>query len=211
MIVKIILVNFLTFLRIIGAIIIIPLYFKYGTNITVLVAALCYLTDCFDGILARKLKCSTFFGSIFDALSDKLFIISNLIIFLIISPLVLVPLSFEILIMIIQTYKYLNNLVIKANIIGKVKMWVLAITLLLALLLIDNYSFLLPYLLIPLILMEILTIVSYLKENKHVEKRKINDNKNISLKYMLFNPQFYQEHQNDINIKMVYNYLGKKN
>ena len=71
-------VNLLTTIRIIGVFMIVPIFFKYGGIYAALVSIACYLTDSIDGFLARNLNASTFFGSLFDALSDKAFLVINL-------------------------------------------------------------------------------------------------------------------------------------
>lgn len=212
---KFLIVNFLTMIRLIVALIIIPIYFKYGGFVTSIIVAISYLTDCFDGFLARHFNCSTFFGSILDGTSDKIFNIANLIIFLSITPLAIIPIILELIIIIIQIYKYKNNYVVKTSLIGKVKMWVMGLTIVLTFLTIDEATTLFKnLLLIPLIIFEILTVLNYLKgifkvENKRIKKIKSKGKFNMTLNEMLFSHSFYDKNKNDINIKMVCAYLNK--
>ena len=70
--IKLILINSITITRLIGSLILPFVYYKYGASLVSLFIIILFLTDAIDGFLARKLKCSTFFGSILDACSDKL-------------------------------------------------------------------------------------------------------------------------------------------
>ena len=212
---KFLLVNMITMIRLLTAIIIIPIYWQYGGKVTALIVAISYLTDSLDGILAKKLHCSTFFGSILDGTSDKIFNIVNLIIFLSITPLAIIPLIFEVIIIIIQIYKYKNNYTVKSSFLGKVKMWVMGLTIILTFLLADDAtSLFMNLLLIPLIIFEILTVIDYLKgiykvENKRIKKIKSKEKINMTLNEMLFSHNFYDEFKNDINIKMICSYINK--
>ncbi len=84
---SIILVNSLTTFRIMGALLLYPLYVSFGTFFIATFTVLLYFTDLLDGFLARKLKASTFFGSIYDTIADKILNISLYIIVLSITPL----------------------------------------------------------------------------------------------------------------------------
>lgn len=126
-IIKLIIINLFTAVRLIGAFILPILYFKYGSSFASLVIIILFSTDCIDGFLARKLKCSTFFGSVMDAVSDKLL---NAISFILLSfeyHIMLAPLIIEISIMytIYSTYRYGGN--IQASKIGKIKTIILDI------------------------------------------------------------------------------------
>ena len=89
--IKLGIVNFLTLIRLIGTIILIPLYNMFGGKVVGITSFFCYLTDSIDGILARRWKVSTFFGAIFDGVADKLFTITNFIILYLITPYALIP------------------------------------------------------------------------------------------------------------------------
>ena len=77
--IKLCTVNLITMLRVIGTILLIPIYHVYGSLTTGIFSLICNLTDILDGTLARKWKVSTFFGSLFDSASDKIFLIVNFI------------------------------------------------------------------------------------------------------------------------------------
>ena len=57
---KLLFVNLLTFIRIVGTIIIVPVYLRYGGIAAGIISLVCYATDSIDGILARKWNVSTF-------------------------------------------------------------------------------------------------------------------------------------------------------
>lgn len=176
--------NFFTALRAAGIICLIPVYKIYGGVATALLSAGCFATDFIDGTLARKLKSSTFFGSLFDGISDKAFLIVNMLLLMSITPLAIIPIALELGIASVQSLKYQHNLNVQSNMIGKIKMWVAGITITLAYLLVDptftNYLGadiaskiasmgninLFKYVLSPLVLSEALTLASYIKELK---------------------------------------------
>lgn len=175
-------VNLLTLIRIIGTIILIPLYYTFGGKIVGITSFFCYLTDSVDGILARRWKVSTFFGALFDGFADKLFTIINFIILYMITPYALIPIIIEILIILVQMFKFTRNLNIQSNVIGKSKVWILAVTVVITFLVSDisNIAFLsinfkewilsIPNdrlylcLLGAAIIMELLTLFSYIFE-----------------------------------------------
>ncbi len=235
MVFKLILINTITFIRIIGTIILVPIYKTYGGIYAGLVSLICYLTDSIDGILARTLKASTFFGALFDGFADKLLTVINFIILYLITPYAIIPIFFEILIVFVQIAKYRHKLNVQSNKVGKLKVWFLALSVVLAFIVSDINNFtILPIniinylnslnknslyfsLLLPTIIMEILTLISYILEifkpiNKDafnekeikVKKDTINyENNWQNFKNIWLNPEYYKEHKNDINLKSV--------
>ena len=198
--IKLGIVNFLTLIRIIGTIILIPIYNLFGGKVVGIVSLICYMTDSIDGILARKWKVATFFGALFDGFADKLFTIINFIVLYLITPYALVPIIIEVLIVVIQTFKFNRNLNVQANVVGKLKVWILAIAVVITFLVSDisNIGFLsvefknfvmnIPNgnlylcLLGPAILMEILTLLSYTFELFFPKNMEILTNKPQKIK-----------------------------
>lgn len=191
MYIKLLIVNLITLIRIIGTIVLIPIYnFKGGLWVAIF-SLICYLTDSIDGFLARYWKVSTFFGALFDGLADKLFTIVNFIILYLITPYAIIPIIFEVLIVLIQLFKFNKNYNIKSNFIGKLKVWILATSLIIAFmvssineitfipesirkqLLIVSPNHLYFWILLPSIIICALTLLSYVieifKPNKKVE------------------------------------------
>lgn len=230
---KIGIVNFLTLLRVIGTIILIPLYNTFGGKVAGIISFFCYLTDSIDGILARKWRVSTFFGALFDGFSDKLFTIINFILLYLITPYALIPIIIEVLIVVIQMIKFSRNLNIQSNIVGKAKVWFLAMSVVLTFLVSDinsvnflslsfkNWILGIPsnvlylYLLMPAIIMEILTLFSYMFEicfpknieiittkPKKMEKMKLTfEERKEYIKKVWFSPEFYEKHKDDTNMR----------
>ena len=228
---KLLLINGLTLIRIIGMFILIPIYNKFGGVTCGVVALICYLTDSIDGFLARHYNASTFFGALFDGMADKLFTIITFIVLLMITPYAIIPIIFEFLIVVVQIIKFSKNYNVKSNIIGKTKVWILAFSGVLTFLASDvqnimfisnnfkynimaisNHSFIV--FLIPAIIIEFLTLLSYIlemynpkhlkiltKEKKKLEIPKLNGTKWENFKTLWLNPNFYDEHKNDTNLK----------
>ena len=223
---KLVVVNLLTLIRIIGTIILIPVYRIYGGFCVGIVSIFCYFTDVLDGILARHWNVSTFFGALFDGVADKLFTIINFVVLYLITPYAIIPIIFEVLTVLVQLFKYNKNYNIKSNMVGKTKVWILAICAFVTFLAsdIDNIP-LLPLfikntlsntsyfvLLLPAIIMEALTFLSYLLEifdknnikskgeiQKEINKKSKNTKEHI--KDIWLNPEFYDKHKNDSNLK----------
>lgn len=235
--------NFVTLLRVIGIFALIPVFKIYGGFATFMLSASCFLTDCIDGLMARELKSSTFFGSLFDALSDKAFLVVNMILLMSISPLAIVPVFFELGIAYVQSVKYNKGMNIKSNMFGKVKMWIAGIIISMSYLLVDkeflnylgsnlainmndlNEIKLFSVLFMPLVLSEILTLGSYIKEyfdenkkmtpefknTKEEEEKKIEEEiSNVSFKEIMFEHEYYEKYKDYGNLKLVRT-LSKKN
>ncbi len=232
---KLLFINFLTLIRIIGTIIIVPIYKIYGGVYAGLISLICYATDSIDGILARHFHASTFFGASFDALADKMLTIANFILLYLITPYAIIPLIFELSIVVVQYFKYRKNLNVKSNIIGKSKVWILAITIVLTFFMsdINNIPFLSASLknnissvnadrlyfclLLPTIIIEALTLISYVLEIFSPKNMQVlyNDNKEVvvpslknqskweRIKNVWFNPDYYAQHKNDVNLRKL--------
>lgn len=124
---KLLIVNSITFIRIIGIFLIIFNTDLGGVKIGIM-SLFIYLTDVIDGVLARYWNVSTFFGALLDGLADKLFTIVNFIVlYVIVKDIALIPIIIELLIIIIQSFKFTLNMNIQSNKVGKLKIWVLAI------------------------------------------------------------------------------------
>ncbi len=196
---SIILVNAITTIRIIGIVFLYPVYLKYGGYDAAMLTAICYLSDALDGYLARKLKATTFFGSLYDTLADKLLNIACFLILLEITYLAVIPLIFEVLIIIINILRYKASQNVKVKNIGRIKMVILGITVVLAFLLSDIYNFesIYPfiYLFSVLIIFEIFTFISYLvhfiKNLKDFEKNKSNISES-----KWFSNEYYEKNKN---------------
>lgn len=197
---NILLVNFFTTIRLIGIFILVPIYYEYGALIAGLFLIFIYSTDKIDGSLAKILNSRTFFGSIYDSVCDKILNIVSFILLLNITYFAFIPLLFEILIFSLNLIRLKFGQNIKAEEIGRVKMVVLAITVILTFLLSGNFTTAYDYLLLylPLLLLDLFTFVNYLRlfinEDKKLNKKIFKTRKNFKSK--LFDPKFYEENQN---------------
>ena len=194
------------------------------------------MTDFIDGFLARNLNASTFFGSLFDALSDKAFLVINLLLLMSISPYAIILIIFELTIALIQSIKYNIGMNIKSNIFGKIKMWVAGLIISVWYLLTDykvihhfninnlnNKTFLIIF--IPLFIIEVITIISYIIEyfsdknkldKKIIAKRKKEEEKlykeikNVSFWDLMFEHDYYEKYKDYGNLKLLRSLTKKK-
>lgn len=152
---EIVLVNSVTALRFLGSFLIIPIFKTLGGIGAAIFSAIFMMTDCIDGFLARKMKASTFFGSIFDGLTDKTFALLTLGLLFCIEPSVyIIPILFELYIMYIQKKKMDAGLNVQSNNIGKFKTWVISASMIASLGLVEKYN------------------LSFIFENNNVENEK---------------------------------------
>ena len=240
---KFYLTNFVTALRAAGVLALIPVYYLYGGLATFLLSASCFLTDFIDGQMARRLKTSTFFGSIFDGITDKAFLVVSLILLMTITPLAIVPIIMELSIVGVQTLKYQNNMSVQSNFIGKAKMWLAGLTMSVSYLLVDknvlNYLGnsllekvnslsqikLFSLVLTPLVISEIITLASYIKEyqeekkkitpelteEKKAQEEEIRENvQDKTLKDLLFEHEIYEEYKDYGDLKLIRSLAKKK-
>ena len=206
-------VNILTTIRIIGVFFLPFIYHFRGGMAAAVLALTCYFTDFIDGILARKCHAATFFGSVYDSLADKLFTGSNLIVFLTITKYAIFPIVCEIVIVLIQLIKYNKNINVQSSKMGKLKTWIISLTVICLYLITDigNVPFIssafvskisaldqasiLLWIFIPLYIFEVLTVISYLfflqdfnpKKEIEVPKIELALRKNDSFKNRIYN------------------------
>ena len=121
-------VNGITFIRIIGTILM-PILYNFLSPATFLVViGVILLTDAADGFLARTWNVSTIFGSLLDMTADKLFAFSILIILSSMYPVMIIPLILECLIASVNIRNVLHGSIGKSSYVGKVKTWVMGIS-----------------------------------------------------------------------------------
>ncbi len=127
-----VLVNGITFIRLIGAIILPFMYYLFGISGMSIVAFFLFITDFIDGSLARKLNCSTFFGALLDTICDKSLGIVSLFILASLMPIVYIPLVLEAIIFFVNIIKYKEGYDVQVSIYGKIKMWILSMTIIIS-------------------------------------------------------------------------------
>jgi len=216
--------NFVTLLRVIGIFALLPIFKIYGGFATFLLSTGCFATDFIDGL--------------FDALSDKFFLVVNMILLASITPIAIIPIILELSIAGVSALKYNEGLNVQSNIFGKLKMWVAGITISLSYLLVDktflNYlgadlankisNINENHLFGTLVLSEIITLTSYIysynkekeEASKEIPKETHEDEKieeeinNASFKEILFEHDYYEKYKDYGNLKLVRS-LSKKN
>lgn len=121
-------VNSITMVRLIGTITL-PIASKYlSTWGLIIYLAILLLTDAFDGMMARSLKASTLFGSLLDTSADKLLAIAALAALTKNYLIMLLPITTEIIIMIVNIKGALRGAITESRQLGKIKTWVLGIS-----------------------------------------------------------------------------------
>ena len=178
--------NIITISRIISLI----LGFIFFVNDEIILSIIFYvyggISDAFDGYFARKLSAYTKFGQYLDAISDKLYFLSLIIILLIYGNyLVILPLIMEIIISIVNYLILKKNKKVFTERVGKFKTTLLMIDLIIGVLAIKINYFIYPYIIFLLLKLyfQIQTIFAYINQlnNKSSEKivsfkeKKINE------------------------------------
>lgn len=199
---EVIFVNSITSLRFIASFFVIPIFKIAGGLSAALFSTIFLLTDAIDGFLARKLKSSTFFGALFDGLTDKTYGIIAFLLLMSINPIAFsIPLLIEISIILVQNKKLKNNKNIQSNKIGKIKTWFLGLSIVGSFAAVDllnmpplidyiKYSsldkvafikntFTLLGIEFPMLITQLLTLKSY---NKEAIQEESNENENILIK-----------------------------
>lgn len=120
-------VNAITLTRIIGTFLMPFISNKLAAEGILIYIIAILLTDSLDGILARKLKVCTLFGALLDTLADKLFGIALLIILAKKHSIMLIPITLEIVIILINTVSGARGSAINSSHYGKIKTWILGV------------------------------------------------------------------------------------
>lgn len=161
--------NLLTVFR---AVVTIPInvFFFTGNIIAALsTCTIAAITDLFDGKIARKYDIQSQFGADLDAICDKLLIGGIALPIIIQNPIMIINVLLEGAISLTNIKAKLKGKNTKSEMIGKIKTWVLSITVLLGYLpplLNFNVSFTNAFLAtIPAIFFQVATLIKYLKIN----------------------------------------------
>ena len=228
-IIKLIIVNTITSIILIGAFVLPFIYLKYGANIAAIFVIILFLSDAIDGFLARTLKVSTFFGSILDAASDKILNIISFIILGIEYNIMIAPLAIEAAIFytVYSTYRYGGN--VQATIIGKIKMIILSVFVILSFVLLSLPTLNLKYHFINkligatdliihifgfiILFACLVALFDYVGRNKEARLNPKSDEikkekkKKKSFKILLsnlFDTEYYKEHKDESIMKQFY-------
>lgn len=189
-------VNLITTCRFLYTIILPFLQMRISNTAFIVNLIVLFLTDTVDGFLARKFRVQTFYGSLMDTIADKMLSMVLLIILMSYNHLLAVLLAGEILIALLNSFEMARRKRTKSIMIGKVKMWILAITIVAGYL---NYFNVISLETVNIlcaitVVSQILTFLSYIKylemqEHELRDKPKIKSFKD--LKYVLFDTDFY--------------------
>lgn len=196
-----IIVNLITTARLICAIILICLFnFIIEKNFLICVIIL-FLTDWIDGFLARKFHVETLFGSLMDTFADKTLNIILILPLIKKVPLIIGILIFEVGIMLINTLGSLEGKKVNTNYYGKIKMWFVAISIILGYFQYFNWYEVrfLNIIIILTMIMQVLTMISYIvyfKNQPTIRKKGKKSDKNIFQK--LFDTKYYIEEKESI-------------
>lgn len=189
-------VNLITTLRFVYTLILPILQLKISNTAFIVNLVILFLTDTVDGFLARKFRVQTFYGSLMDTIADKTLSIVLLIILANHINILYVVLLCEILIALLNSFEMVRRKRTKSIIIGKIKMWFLATTIISGYLYYFNVIELqiVNYLCLITVAVQIVTYVSYVKylesqKDNLREKPELKSAKD--LKYILFNTDFY--------------------
>lgn len=131
-IISLILVNFITFTRVIGTFLM-PIISKEFTVYSIIVYLIVLLlTDALDGFLARRLKVSSIFGALLDAAADKLLGIAYLCLIANKYPVLFLPVVVEVIIILNNLIGATNGSTIETTWLGKCKTWLFGVLTVLA-------------------------------------------------------------------------------
>lgn len=212
---KKIIVNIITGMRVLGGISIIFVYLFGGVLATAMVCVGLFITDFIDGKLARLWHVQSFFGSLLDSLSDKLFAIISLIILSIINPIFVFVILGELLIMYINISSLYRGNNVQSSIFGKVKTFVLATSVIGSLIVYSKSIFNLnPYIVsyclaIAELLSSLFVAIDYAKRAHNQDTKRISKKNNTKkgekkskeeIIFALFDTEFYLKNK-DSNIK----------
>jgi len=163
--------NLLTIFRLLSTIPINIFFFTGNIAAALITCGVAASTDLVDGQFARKFNCSSQFGADLDAICDKLFIVLMALPIVIQNPFMLLNIGLEAGITITNVNSEKNGQKVSSAMIGKIKTWVLSLTVLLGYLLpLLNIaptllsSFLIT---IPAATFQTATLIKYLKINNN--------------------------------------------
>jgi CDP-diacylglycerol--glycerol-3-phosphate 3-phosphatidyltransferase len=195
-----ILVNFLTTGRCIFVFYLIYLFEDIQNIIFLAILGLLFFTDFMDGFLARKYQIQSNYGATMDTIADK--ILSIVLILLIIKKVNYLSLILigEVIIALINVSANFVNKKTKSSMVGKIKMWCLAITIILGY---GNYFRFVKKIVVNIgclltFCLQIYVGISYIlvlsKQKRGKSRKKI---KNLGdLVYRLFSTKYYLDGNN---------------
>ena len=207
---KILIVNAITALRIVGTFLLPLIILTSGPIGSAIYLAALWASDFIDGPLARHWKVSTLFGSLFDAGSDKILSFASLAYLISINPLFIISTLIELGILSANVIGGVKGVDVKSSYIGKGKTFIFGLTAISSILSTILTSGFVPYLanaLIPIsIVAEGMTLIDYITKIETQDRKKKSNKFNIrkffkdlkepkELKEALFSPEFFIENK----------------
>jgi len=200
-----ILVNSITTIRFVYTLLLPLLVNNISSTAFIINIALLFSTDAIDGFLARKYKVQTLYGSMMDTIADKALSVILLIILINKINIVSMMLILELAIALINTIAYIKGKKPESSIFGKIKMWLISMTIMLGYLChfdIINNSLVIAGTIITTTT-QILVAIDYIKKmiKKKVKNKPVYAAKNLKeFKYMLFDTDYYMNTYRKNNI-----------
>lgn len=191
-----IIVNLITTFRLICSFLLIIMLPNMKEIIFLISMIILFLSDSLDGILARKFQVQTLYGSTVDTIADKVLSIILIIPILKHIKVIYFILLGEIGITILNGNARLKGKHTRSSMIGKIKMWLLAITIILCYF---YYFWFLNYelVLINCFMTIILQICAMIEYYQYLSKQKPSKKSTVQIKnykdigYILFSTNYY--------------------
>ncbi len=168
--------NIITISRIVSLILGFVFFIKNKIILSLIFYIYGAVSDALDGYFARKLSAYSKFGQYLDAISDKLYFLSLMIILLIYKYyLILIPLIIELIISIINYLILKKNKKVFTERVGKFKTTLLIIDLILGIISIKIKEIIYPHIIVLLLVLyfEFQTVFAYINQLNNKSKEKI--------------------------------------
>lgn len=195
---KKIIVNLITTLRFILSLLLIYLFSKITPQAFLISVVILYFSDFLDGFFARSWHVETFYGSFLDTIADKTLNITLIVPLIKNIPWFIFILILELGIMFVNIYGKLKGKKVSTKYIGKIKMWFVAISILLGYIhLFWHLNSIFAIISIGItVIFQILTMIDYVlyfKKQKEVTQYFKFKNKKEFMK-ALFDTEYYLSH-----------------
>lgn len=198
--------NIITISRIVSLILGFVFFIKNKIILSLIFYIYGAVSDAFDGYFARKLSAYSKFGQYLDAISDKLYFLSLIIILLIYKYyLMVIPLIIELIISVINYLILKKNKKVFTERVGKFKTTLLIIDLILGIISIKIKEIIYPHIIILLLVLyfEFQTVFAYINQLNNKSKEKIVSfkGKNVIERIKLLLEEFIYYIKKPITIK----------
>lgn len=198
--------NIITISRIVSLILGFVFFIKNKIILSLIFYMYGAVSDAFDGYFARKLSAYSKFGQYLDAISDKLYFLSLIIILLIYKYyLIVIPLIIELIISVINYLILKKNKKVFTERVGKFKTTLLIIDLILGIISIKIKEIIYPHIIILLLVLyfEFQTVFAYINQLNNKSKEKIVSfkGKNVIERIKLLLEEFIYYIKKPITIK----------